>query len=202
MFLVDDVLNNVLGYVRDRLSKSEERRSATVVHAGRAMRSLSSSLSETRLYLEAGIHRLERVEKKPKQFFAELRKLVDSDNLQRAINEAGVCEDLRVAQDELRRIPRYDRRIHDLISEIDGYEEQFVRALREFLTQSRTLDSAVAQRANGVKPSEVLKSLKERVSELQRINDEIDSVLDELRERRVRSPRSSKRAPGNSSRLR
>lgn len=195
MFLVDDLLNNFLGYIRERMTRSEERRSATVVHAGRAMRMLASSLGETALYLEAGIHRLERVQNDPRRFFSELRKLVDDSNLQRAINEAGVCEDLRIAQDELERIPRPDRRVRALISEIDGYERQFVRAVHEFLAQSRTLDLAVSRQQDGVEPAEALDSLRERVAELRRINDELDGVLAQLRERRVRSPGASTRAP-------
>ncbi|KPL24740.1 MAG: hypothetical protein AMJ75_02945 [Phycisphaerae bacterium SM1_79] len=188
MFLVDDLLLKALDQLVDYFKGSRRARSQTVSHGRKALRKLAASLSETIEYLEGGLHRLERSTPNRKAFSKALSDLVDHQNLQKNCSEAGVCEDLRVAQDELSRLPNRLRQrggqkglIRELIHQIDGYEHQFVLGVREFLSASRAFDLTAQHEPSKINPTKVLKALKERLKRLRSIRDRIDNALGALR---------------------
>ena len=191
MFLVDDLLREVISYFKEKLIRADEHQRKTLSHARKAMRKLASSLSETVAFLERGTHQLERVVDDRRQFFEMLSRLVDSDTLYRNSHESGVCADLRIAQDELRQILSLTshsvegEKLYRMMDEIDGYELQFVKAIREFLLQSQLLDLPPSGKEIDLNPKLALKTLKERVDRLRSIIFEIEVLLDDFREQNL-----------------
>lgn len=189
MFLVDDVLLKALDFLTDSLVEGRRARRQTVSHARKAMRKLAASLSETVAYLEGGLHNLERSVGDKKKFSKSLSDLVDQERLQRNCSESGVCEDLRVAQDELQQLPKAIRlrggkkSINKLIMQIDGYEREFVKAIREFLSKSREFDLTSPHKYEAYDHKHVLGSLKERIEKLKKMADKNDKVSDSLRQK-------------------
>ena len=106
MFLVDDLLSKALDAIKDEFVDRRNVSRDTVAHARKAMRRLAASLSETVEYLEGGLHTLKRAVGNKKAFSKALSTLIDQEHLQRNCSESGVCEDLRLAQEELRQLPK------------------------------------------------------------------------------------------------
>jgi hypothetical protein len=187
MFLVDNLLNKVLDVIKDEIVDRRDVSRETIAHARSAMRRLAASLSETVEYLEGGFHTLNRNAGNRKSFSQALSNLIDQEHLQRNCSESGVCEDLRLAQDELRQLPRAiklpksKKTINDLINQIDGYEREFVRAVREFLATSREFDLTALHDKEVFDPKLVLETLTRRIEELKSTVQKIDDVIDALR---------------------
>ncbi|MBI4732004.1 MAG: hypothetical protein HY781_07740 [Chloroflexi bacterium] len=191
MFLVDDLINKALDAIKDEIVNQRDVSRETIAHARKSMRRLAASLSETVEYLEGGLHSLRRVGDNKKMFTQALTNLIDQENLQINCSEAGVCEDLRLAQDELKelsrkmRLPKNQKAIEDLIFQIDGYEREFVRAVREFLGASRKYDLAFIQTKKDLEPQIVLVELADKMEELKSIVRKIDDVMDNLRQNAI-----------------
>jgi len=196
MFLVDDILLKVVDWLAETLKTARGERREAVANSRKAMRKLASSLDEAVRYLEAGVHDLERSIGSREDFSKALSQLVGQENLQRNCSEAGVCEDLRVAQDELSKLPESIRfrpnapSVDDLIREIDGYERQFVAAVREFLGKARGYDLTALNKDRSFDPEQALEALKERVLALKvvakRVEDAADSLRQEYKAKQVR----------------
>lgn len=189
MFLVDDLLLKALDFLTDRLVEGKRVRKETVSHARKAMRKLAASLSETVAYLEGGLHSLQRSVGDEQKFPKALSDLVDQERLQRNCSESGVCEDLRVAQDELQQLPKTIRlrggkkSVNELIMQIDGYEREFVKAIREFLAKSREFDLTAPHEHEAYDHQPVLGTLKERIEKLKKMVEKIERVSDSLRQK-------------------
>jgi len=187
MFLVDDLLSKALDAIKDEFVDRRNVSRDTVAHARKAMRRLAASLSETVEYLEGGLHTLKRAVGNKKAFSKALSTLIDQEHLQRNCSESGVCEDLRLAQEELRQLPKAvklsksKKTINELISQIDGYEREFVKAVREFLATSRELDLTAVHDKEALDPQLVLETLTKRIEELKQTIQKIDDVIDTLR---------------------
>jgi hypothetical protein len=187
MFLVDDLLSKALDAIKEEIVDRRGVSRETVAHARQAMRRLAASLSETVEYLEGGLHTLKRAVGNKKAFSKALSALIDEDHLQRDCSESGVCKDLRLAQDELRqlpqaiKLPKSKETINELISQIDGYEREFVRAVREFLATSRELDLTAVHNTEAFDPQLVLEILTKRIKELKSTVRKIEDVVDTLR---------------------
>jgi hypothetical protein len=197
MFIIDDLIKAVIDYFKVRLIEAEKVEGMTINDARKAMRKLAASLSETVAYLEAGVHKLQRVSGDPNAFRGELSRLVDQEVLQRNCHEAGVCEDLRIAQDQLRRLPEtvrsgdQRRATEELIAVVDGYERGFVQSVREFLRHSREMDLLAASQQQSLDPQTVIGALRERISRLQDSIREIGGLLDGLRQKAMEVARSN-----------
>jgi len=191
MFLVDDLLNQALEVIREEIVDQRNVSRETITHARKAMRRLAASLSETVEYLEGGLHTLHRVADNREVFSQALSDLTGQENLQRNCSESGICEDLRLAQDELRelhktiKLPKSKETINDLIYQIDGYEREFVRAVREFLVISREFDLNALRDKDALDPNLVLEAFALQIDELKRIVLKIDDVVNSLRGNRT-----------------
>ncbi len=191
MFLVDDLLNKALEAIKDEIVHRRDVSQEAVAHAREAMYRLAASLSETVEYLEGGLHNLKKTEGDIDLFSQALSNLVDQEHLQRNCSEAGVCRDLRIAQDELLQLqkeirkPRSKKTINDLMYQIDGYEQVFVRAIREFLGTSRVFDIEALQNRKELDPELVVEVLSERTGKLRMIVNKIEDLLYDLRNNSV-----------------
>ena len=105
MFLIDDLLNNVMDFFKQKLLRIDQVEHETLSHARKAMRKLAASIAETVAYLDRGIHQLELKKSDRQTFFDKLAELLDDTKLYNNMHAAGVCEDLRNAQDELAQLP-------------------------------------------------------------------------------------------------
>jgi hypothetical protein len=189
MFLVDDVLKKALDYFFDRVKSGRAQHDTAIKSIRIAMRAIASSLKEITLQLETGVHRLRRVKGNRTLFFRELQGIVDSNFLREACNESGICQELRIAQDELVSIsPLHSSDdlhvIGELAYQLEGYEGMFVEAVREFLSQARDVDLTMANVSFDHLPDtqQVIDAFDERLKTLSVIQSEIEKLLTKLRE--------------------
>jgi hypothetical protein len=187
MFLVDDLVKRVIDYFYDKYVEGKRTQAEAVAHARKAMRKLAASLGEVVGYLEDGMHRLQKSVRDRRSFARDLGRLVSQEQLQKNCHESGVCEDLRNAQDELNQLPEAKRPgpVSQLITEIDGYEREFVRAVREFLSVARGFDLTAAQALDDIDAKQALRTLQARVRGLKRTQNEIERLADALRRKSV-----------------
>lgn len=190
MFIVDDIIKNAIGYIKDIVLHGRKGHDEAVKHGRVALREIAKSIEEIRLQLEAGLHRLKRVARDPLAFKQQLSDLVDESSLLDACNESGVCKDLRIAEDELRSLAAMNqsgdsRAILSLAQTISAYEADFVRSVREFLGHARDLDLIAAVNAQTINPKVAMKALEERVKALRSIEAEIQDALTAFREHRL-----------------
>ncbi|WP_148716405.1 hypothetical protein [Chitinolyticbacter meiyuanensis] len=187
MFLVDDVLKEALAYCFKRVQSGREQHDAALRHIRTAMRALASSLREITLQLEAGVHRLRRLEQDRAAYFAELQQLTDADFLRQACNEAGICEELARAQDALYQITPLDGSdalvaLRQLADDIEARESAFVSAILEFLAHARDADLLTSGgAAANLAPAAISAALAERLATLGEKQAEIERLLAALR---------------------
>jgi urease accessory protein UreH len=190
MFIVDDIIKNAIGYIKDIVLHGRKGHDEAVKHGRIALREIAKSIEEIRLQLEAGLHKLQRVTRDPVAFRRQLSDLVDESSLLDACNESGVCKDLRIAEDELRSLAALNqsgdsRAILSLAQTISAYEADFVRSVRQFLSHARDLDLIVAASAEAIEPKVAIRALEERVKALRSIEAEIQNALTEFRAHRL-----------------
>lgn len=189
MLLFDGLLETVLDYFFSRLEARRDQHDAGIRSMRIAMRALAASLSEISLQLEAGLHKLRRVAGDRESFYAELRTLVDIPFLREACNQAGICEALRTAQDELVSLdagnssPELEA-VRMLAGQLEAYEIAFVSAIRDFLSQARGFDLTSASLVDSAAtPDQILEALDERIQSLNTQLLSIERLLQRLRER-------------------
>ena len=67
--------------------------------------------------------------------------------------------------------------------QIDGYEREFVKAIREFLAKSREFDLTAPHEHEAYDHQRVLGALKERIEKLKKMVEKIERVSDSLRQK-------------------
>ena len=178
-----------MDYFKQKLLRTEQVEHETLSHARKAMRKLAASISETIAYLDRGIHQLELRQTDRQAFFNTLANLLDNNQLYNNMHAAGVCEDLRNAQDELAQLPNAFRqssagdKINELISQLDGYEYRFIDAVKEFMSRASRFNLDAPQNNRKSNPKEALAALKERNASLNKILEKIENLLDQMREK-------------------
>ncbi|HSC79932.1 MAG TPA: hypothetical protein VLC08_06245 [Chitinolyticbacter sp.] len=187
MFLIDNVWKEAIAYCFKRVQAGRDNHDAALRGIRTAMRALASSLREITLQLETGVHRLRRLEHDGNAYFAELQRLLDTDFLRRACNEAGICEELHLAQDALLQItPLHSSdeliALRQLADDMEAREAVFVNAILEFLAHARDVDLVAAAADPALlSPAAVSAALTERLAALGEKQAEIEKLLAELR---------------------
>jgi hypothetical protein len=187
MFLVDDFFKEAMSFLGELASSNRKEKKEAASHGRKAMRKLASSLDDVIILLEKGINQLELKINDREAFFQILAKMLDEELLYKFCHEAGICEDLRIAQDELRLIfkqpyspSRKEKSLYKLMDQLDGYERHFIQAIREFLNKSKNLRNLEEWQINNLQPSEVLAALKARLEGLHLIENNINNLLNDL----------------------
>ena len=135
MFIVDDLIGEAVGYLFKRVEKSRDAHDESIDSIRQAMRGLSAFFGDIIYLYKQCSHKLKRYVAKSDDegFWNYFSKVLDDNTLRRYCNEAGVCRDLRIAQDKLFSLPfGADSKARDMIenfaSQLEAYEIAFIEA--------------------------------------------------------------------------
>ena len=194
MFIVDNLISEAVGYLFNRVQKSRDAHDESIESIRQAMRGLSAAFGDIIYLYKKCAHKLHRLLTKSDidGFWEYFSEVLDEDRLRAFCNDSGVCKDLRIAQDKLFSLPfGTDSIAKDMIvkfaGQLDTYEMAFIFAIKEYFSQSESLDLIAAKDQRTTDPKEALRIFENCILGLEQEKNKVDNVLDEIRENASRA---------------
>lgn len=194
MFIIDDLIGDAVGYLFTRVEKNRDAHDESIDAIRQAMRGLSASFGNIIYVYKKCSHKLRRFVANSDYdgFWNYFSEVLDEDRLRSFCNESGVCNDLRIAQDQLYSLPfGADSAAKDMIQcfaeQLEAYEISFISAIHEYFGKAESLDLMAATNNRDADPQEALAIFDKCLIGLEQEKKKVDRVLEEIRARACRS---------------